>query len=461
MAEGKKIALVEPFVSHAALKSYADKTEPMHLVGMCNLLRAAGMEVDIIDAYSRQLSAPKLLAELRQRGVTHLGITTYDYGPSVSYVAEIVEAFRDQGVTVLGGPGPTYTPERMAELIAPDWLISGDGEEAFATLARADFSPKETPHQPIGPSRLVRGGHVDLNLAPFTRPYSLAEYGYEASPRLQKGCVGKCIFCVGAYQAHFEYLKPQRAVEVINHLVKDCGAQTISPAGPDFTTVPQAANDILAALLDSDTDMSAFRPGVRLDTLYAALMLRPELWRELSNRTRLSFESSIESFSPDRLQRLGKNVKPAFLDQLMGHLEMIFATCRATMVLGRIALDPTLTVEEFILDCQGFEQLLQQFPAQVTIGGMVMNSFVPLWGTPSMAAGEVENPWAAADDLRDPRMRSVRDGLLEHPRYVQWCQLAEQLPNYRERNEVFREILRVAREYAEQQLASSDVSLGN
>lgn len=445
-----KIMLIEPYVSEESLKSYAEKTEPVHLLGMYNLISEYGVEVEIIDAYSRQMPAHELVDKIIEDGTTHAGFTAYDYAPCLSYLGHIVDKLRGRVTTILGGTGPTHTPERMARTIKPDWIVRGDGEHALLELVRSNFDPQALDVGRFDGAWVVDAISIDLDEIPFARPYSLEFYGYEASPRVQKGCVGKCVFCLGAYQNRLSYLSRDRAIELFRYLVNDEKAEIISPSGPDFTAVPRKANDLIRAMLQAALPIRAFRPGIRLDMLSASVSLDREIWRELGASTRVSFESSIESFSYPRLKRLGKNVTEEFMAGVFQRIEEIIETCHCTIVLGRIALDPTITIDEFILDSNSYIRLLEAFPEQVTVGGMLMNQFVPLWGTPSMAGGERNNPWATPDHLLDPAMAELKRSLLDHPKFKRWCRLAEQVTDLRERNTVFREILRVAAERAEE-----------
>jgi hypothetical protein len=59
--------------------------------------------------------------------------------------------------------------------------------------------------------------------------------------------------------------------------------------------------------------------------------------------TKVSFESSIESFAYPRLQRMGKNVKVNFMEEIIARLQKILAVCPSTIILDRIALDPTIS----------------------------------------------------------------------------------------------------------------------
>jgi len=438
-----RLALVEPYVSNASLKSYADRTEPAHLVGMFGEAVCAGVQADIIDAYSARLSAVALADRLNSGGFTHAGFTTYTYEPCLEYLKELRSSLNPAIVTIAGGPGGTYLPELIATTLQPDWLVQDDGEPAIRALIAHDW--KDLDHDLIGETRVLRAPLSKLDTYSFRRPYSLQPYGFEASPRLQRGCKGSCVFCAGAFQRDFDCLSKHVFAAMLEHLFAELGMQILSPAGPDFTAMPAQANQLIEALLESGYHLRSFRPGVRLDTLTRAVRLDPDLWTRLSHWTDVRLESSIESFAPARLARLGKNVSPAYLDAIGDRIAEILAACPSHMVLGRIALDPTVTIEEFVEDCRLLIALLERFPDQVTVGGMLMNRFVPVAGTASGVGGD--NPWKA-DSFADPRMRVLSEDLLEVPRFLWWCRLAQQNQDYRERNEIFCEILRVSAERA-------------
>ncbi len=448
-----RLALVEPYVSVDSLRAYADRCEPSHLVGMYNLLKAAGCDVTLIDAYSNNLSAKGLVGRLVEEDVTHAGFTVYDYSPCVSYMQKVFEYLPDGITTIVGGPGATYCTDRIVELLGPDWLVKGEGEDAIVGLYRAGFSVERLYSMGHGLSAhgkttTLYSRQLSFEDIPFERPYELEPYDYHASPRVQRGCVGRCVFCSGAYQKEFDYISTSLARRLMDHLVFERSAKVIAPSGPDFTTVPHRANDMVRVILEGGFDFHSFRPGVRLDTLSVALKQAPSLWQRLSERYSVSMESSIESFSPARLRRLGKNVSEDFFNSIFKLLQEIFNRCNCTIVLGRIAMDPTITIDEFITDCQGFRRLFERFGERVTIGGMLMNQFIPLQGTPAteMPAAE-KNPWLLSEP-QDRLMARLKEELLDNHEFRSWCMLAEGLGEFRERNMVFDEILRVAEEEA-------------
>jgi len=444
-----KIALIEPYVAVDSLKSYAEKTEPSHLLGMFNLLQNAGFDVVLLDAYSDRLSVGALIEWLEAESFTHAGFTVYDYSPCLAYVKNVFERLPENICTIIGGPGPTYCMERMINILDPDWLVKGAGERVMLYLFHTGFSPGELADNTtlLGRTAVVSLDSMPLATVPFERPYSLDRYDFQASPRIQTGCVGKCIFCSGAYQKKFDYITEEKTNDLLDHLVNGKHAQVIAPNGPDLTAVPIKANEFIKVLINGSFDFTEFRPGVRLDTLSRAVELEPEIWNKLSSKYSIKMESSIESFSIKRLNRLGKNIPNDFLEGIYSSLKKIFSNCDCTIVLGRIAIDPTITIDEFISDCIGFRGLLDEFSQQITVGGMLMNRFVPLHGTPATENEKTDNPWIN-HELTDRAMLRLQEELLNNDKFKLWCRLAEDTPDFGERNLVFDEILRVAGERA-------------
>ncbi|NTW76500.1 MAG: hypothetical protein HGB33_01745 [Syntrophaceae bacterium] len=444
-----KIALIEPYVSIDSLKSYAEKTEPSHLLGMFNLLQDAGCDVVLLDAYSSMLSAEDLIEWLEAGSFSHAGFTVYDYSPCLSYLNKIFKCLPKNINTIIGGPGPTYCMERMINILNPDWLVKGAGEKAMLDLFHTGFSRDKLAGSltMLDRTAVISSDSMPLAAIPFKRPYSLDSYSFQASPRIQTGCVGKCIFCSGAYQKKFEYITEEKTYDQLDYLVNGKHAQVIAPNGPDLTAVPTKANDFINVLINGNFDFTEFRPGVRLDTLSRAVELEPEIWNKLSSRYSIKMESSIESFSIRRLNRLGKNIPSDFLEGIYSSLKKIFSNCDCTIVLGRIAIDPTITIDEFISDCTGFRRLLNEFSRRITVGGMLMNQFVPLHGTPATENEKPDNPWVN-NEITDPAMIRLQQELLSNDKFKLWCKLAEDTTDFGERNFVFDEILRVAKERA-------------
>lgn len=440
-----KIVLVEPYISNENYKAYASKSEPTHLIGMYNILSNLNHETIIIDAFSNELSTTELSERINLLNPDIIGFTVYSYLPILLYVKETVESINDKKNIVVGGPGATFASEYIIDVLNPDYLVVGNGENSLPKLLnvisnnKKKFTKKAT---------IIQSQEIVLDTVGWLRPYEFDFYDFEASPRIQQGCVGNCIFCVGAYQNKYSYISSDVFLRQLKYLVSEKNVKSISPLGPDFTTIPSKTNDLISSLLENSITFEKFKPGVRLDTLYKAISSKPKIWQELGNNYKVTFESSIESFSYNRLQRFRKKISHSHFDNMFTELSFILENCNAGIILGRIALDPTITVEEFIVDCEGFIKLLSEFKQNVTIGGMIMNSFVLLHGTPSEKISDYSIINSSDDYFKDKRMNVLNTTLLSNHDFKDWCHKAENQTNFSWRNEIIIEILKVASEYA-------------
>lgn len=135
--------------------------------------------------------------------------------------AAAVKAGAPGALTVLGGPYATFSPAEALREPALDYVVSGEGEEAFSDLAAAVFSGAD----PAGIANLAcrRGGSVqvnpqrpfveDLDSLPFP-DWDLADLGkYGALPTwngynkrsvyapilTSRGCPYRCVYCHGMF----------------------------------------------------------------------------------------------------------------------------------------------------------------------------------------------------------------------------------------------------------------------
>lgn len=442
-----KIALIEPYIAKesSSLKKYAYKNEPAHLVGMYNLARRAGSEAEIIDAYSSRIPEENLTKKIFDGDFTHIGFTVYDIEHCLLYVQRVINNLPDDISLIIGGPGATYSTERVRHVLKPKWIIKGNGEEALYELVKKELksgTSSETRKNNASECKILESSQLPLDEIPFTRPYDLGFYDYEASPVFQRGCVGKCIFCAGAYQDRISYMSPRKAAELLEYLISEKKASTISTLGPDFTASIDGANGIIKEFEKISSPIENFRFVVRLDTLYKCLKDNPLIWKHLCDNTNVLFETSIESFSYERLKNLGKNVDKDFVENMVKIITYILGTCDCRIILSRIALDPLIRIDEYIYDNEKYIELLKAHQHELTIGQhTIVNKFTPVRGTLSMSQAGKDNPWSKHNVFLDAKISRLNKQLLEDPNFKVWCSTAEKNDDFGERNSIFVEIL--------------------
>jgi len=130
-----------------------------------------------------------------------VGIGAYIWNAlDVKELISIIKKVSPQTIVVLGGPEASYTPHRV-DFSAADYVISGEGEEAFATLCEKTLAG-ERPRE-----KLIKAAPADLSkiVSPY-RYYTdedLAHrYLYVESSR---GCPFECEFCLSSLDKRVRY----------------------------------------------------------------------------------------------------------------------------------------------------------------------------------------------------------------------------------------------------------------
>jgi len=130
-----------------------------------------------------------------------VGIGAYIWNAlDVKELISIIKKVSPQTIVVLGGPEASYTPHRV-DFSAADYVISGEGEEAFAALCEKTLAG-ERPRE-----KLIKAAPADLSkiVSPY-RYYTDEDlthrYLYVESSR---GCPFECEFCLSSLDKRVRY----------------------------------------------------------------------------------------------------------------------------------------------------------------------------------------------------------------------------------------------------------------
>jgi len=372
--------------------------EPAPLVGMDNLLRAAGHDARII--HNTTGCQDDLLRQIDEFGPDIVGLSSSAMSPKegIDVWSEPISALKAQGVTVLmGGKGPTVNTQQYAEEANPDVIVLGPGEPIIATFIQHGFDWNALKREPIFKGVLGNtllfgiddhsAKHLNLDEVGYKRDYDLTDYGLTGWPYLQIGCPHKCIFCPGDYTV--QYKSPQLALEEVRYLVMEKGALIIWPLGSDFTASANRSSAIVEALIgESFLSTTAFRFEIRLDSFRRALRRHTSVWERFASSVPvLRLNSGVESLLGERRWRMRKDFTEERAMQHTAVVDEVLAWARKmgnVVVEGSmIMLDPENTFDEFHRELSAVEERVRGGAFWV-VPGMLHNTLTATIGTPSI-----------------------------------------------------------------------------
>lgn len=227
------------------------------------------------------------------------GFSCYIWNLSVMLtLAADLKALRPESVICFGGPEVSYAQERFDGRAGIDYLISGEGEEAFLTLVRALESGKRPS------SRRISGNPISLRpgIAYDAEEDLTGKLVYYESAR---GCPFQCSYCLSS---RTEGIRAKPADEVIADLLafSGRGVRTVKLVDRTFNFDRARANTIWRALLD-DRFTAEYHFEIcasLLDTESLGILSRMP-----AGRVRL--EVGLQSTNPQTLHAVNRSIDPA------------------------------------------------------------------------------------------------------------------------------------------------------
>lgn len=270
---------------------------------------ARGQAYDIVE-YTINMPVLHILSDITERNIDVLGFACYIWNIEMTlHVVDLVKAVRPTIKIVLGGPEVSFNADEILEAHpAVDYIVQGEGEEAFYELVKA-LKTGNNGLEPIIPG--IRGrhqnGHIlgstvvvevgDLSTIPF--PYSEEDLQdlehkiiyYESS----RGCPFSCQYCLSGNRNTVRFFPQQRVFNELqwfmNHKVKQ-----IKFVDRTFNCAPKHHRPLMEFIRDAKTDTNFH------------LEMEPELMTEwetnllaTSPKGRIQIEVGVQSTNKETL----------------------------------------------------------------------------------------------------------------------------------------------------------------
>lgn len=294
--------------------------------------------------------AERLLAENPR--VIGLGVYIWNVALA-SQVVEAVKGVRPETVVVIGGPEVSYEYEGTSIFAHADYLVCGEGERAFAEIARAVLDGRR-PAEKVVPAAMLDLDTLELPYDDYTdEDIAQRQLYVEAS----RGCPFECEFCLSSLDTRVREFPLEAFLGALGRLILR-GARRVNFVDRTFNLKPKRVEAILRFLLAN------WRDGLQVHFEIVPDRLNPgvlELLAQFPDEG-LHLEVGVQSFDAyvqaeiSRRQNLERTI-----ENLHTLRERTGALIHADLVAGL----PGETWETF---AAGFDRLVVLRPHEIQVG---------------------------------------------------------------------------------------------
>lgn len=229
---------------------------------------AHGQAYDIVE-YTINMPVLHILSDITEHDIDVLGFACYIWNIEMTlHVVDMVKAVRPDIKIVLGGPEVSFTADELLERCPNiDYIVQGEGEEAFHSLVTALQLGNDGLDPVIPGVRGRRDGSIlgsleavevsDLSFIPF--PYTEEDMKdlehkiiyYESS----RGCPFSCQYCLSGNKNTVRFFPQERTLEELQWFI-DHGVKQVKFVDRTFNCAPHHHRPLMEFMRDSDTDMN-------------------------------------------------------------------------------------------------------------------------------------------------------------------------------------------------------------
>jgi radical SAM superfamily enzyme YgiQ (UPF0313 family) len=298
---------------------------PLGLAYLAAYVKRLGHEAALIDMQGLMMDSEELARRLEAERPDVVGITAMTPTlPAAMKAAGIAAAAAPQAPVVLGGVHPTLDPESVLEHECVDYVIRGEGEEAFASLleilASGDLQRLSNVQGLC--YRTEDGVHIseraplieDLDSIPgadygsFPAARYIEHYGLLRSVRgmsmiVSRGCPYACTFCAvqQTMGRKWRIKSPGKVVDEIVALRDDFGVEGVWFKDSIFNLNAAWTKEFCREMVDRNV-------GVEWQALTRVNLLDEDELAMMKAAGLSQIDLGIESGSPKTLVRLNKKI---------------------------------------------------------------------------------------------------------------------------------------------------------
>ena len=287
-----------------------------------------------------------------QPRVVGLGVYIWNVSQATQ-VVEAIKGVRPETVVVIGGPEVSHEYEGTPLFANADYLVCGEGERAFAAIARAILDGRR-PVEKVVPAAMLDLGSLELPYDGYTdEDIAQRQLYVEAS----RGCPFECEFCLSSLDTRVREFPLEPFLDALGRLIAR-GARRVNFVDRTFNLKPKRVEAILRFLLAHWREGFQAHFEIVPDRLPAGLL---ELLAAFPPAG-LHLEVGVQSFDAhvqaeiSRRQDLGRT------------LENLYALRTQTGALLHADLVAGLPGETWDSFADGFDRLVGLRPHEIQVG---------------------------------------------------------------------------------------------
>ncbi|HNR31345.1 MAG TPA: DUF4080 domain-containing protein [Candidatus Hydrogenedentes bacterium] len=283
-----------------------------------------------------------------------IGLGVYIWNvAAMTRVVQAIKAVRPEVVVVLGGPEVGYEYEDTPIFAWADYLVRGEGEEAFPALAAAVLGGEPPPEKVISapPADLAR---LPLPYDAYTPEDIEKRVVYVEASR---GCPFDCEFCLSALDERVREFPMNAFLEALGRLIAR-GARRINFVDRTFNLKPRRVAALLAFLHEH------WRDGLRVHFEIVPDRLSPAMleWMARFPAGGLHLEVGVQTFHPEAQAAISRRQN---LEKTEETLRFLRTQTGALLHADLVAGLPCETWDSF---GAGFDRLTALEPHEIQVG---------------------------------------------------------------------------------------------
>jgi len=242
-----------------------------------------------------------LIKKILEEETKLVGFSTYSW--NIETVMKIAKNIKEENKNIkiiLGGPEPSYNPQKYIKPSLIDGICRGEGEQLFLNLANGKTSNLYTENNKT-PIQIVK------NLRNTPSPYLEQVFNlekYHIFPfQTHRGCVNKCIYCRWQYPGPIRYYSVKQATLELEYLSQIKNLHVLQCIDADFLYSKAYADTLLKHLIEKNVKFPQANFEVNYENFNSESGL---LMSKIAESVMIAY--GLETASPTVLKAVNKNV---------------------------------------------------------------------------------------------------------------------------------------------------------